>query len=256
MKYIGMFAVIALLSLLPVTIDAAAEMELTVSAAISLKDAFEEIRKLFQAGHKGVKVLYNFGASGSLARQIEEGAPADVFASAAQKDMDDIEIKGLVVPGTRLNFARNSVVLVVPTSGDVRIDSFAALKLAGIKKVAIGNPRTVPAGRYAKEVLDFYKTLPAVNNKLILAENARQVLDYVATGEVDAGVVYMTEALTRTKEVKVVSTAPEQSHKPVIYPIAVVRGTKNEKLSVAFIQTVNSQTAQGILKKYGFTTQK
>ncbi len=254
MKYIGMFVVIALLSLLPVTIDAAAEAELTVSAAISLKDAFEEIRKLFQDSHKGVKVLYNFGASGSLARQIEGGAPADVFASAAQKDMDDIEAKGLVVPGTRLNFARNSVVLVVPASGGVRLDSFAALKLAGIKKVAIGNPRTVPAGRYAEEVLNFYKALPAINNKLIFAENVRQVLDYVATGEVDAGIVYMTDALTRT--VKVVSTAPEQSHKPVVYPIAVVRGTKNEKLSMAFIQTVNSEAAQGILRKYGFTTQK
>ncbi|MBF0538383.1 MAG: molybdate ABC transporter substrate-binding protein [Nitrospirae bacterium] len=265
MKYRTMFLTVVLLAIFSVTSYAGSEVELTVSAAISLKNAFERIGRLFEASHKGVKVVYNFGASGSLARQIEGGAPVDVFASAAAKDMDDIEGKGFVVSGTRVNFAGNSVVLITPASGGVKIDSFNDLKLAKVKKVAIGNPRTVPAGRYAQEALNSYKVLPApatvrseldITDKLILAENVRQVLDYVAMGEVDAGVVYLTDAMTRAKEVKIVSTASTESHKPVVYPIAAVKETKNEKLAIEFIKTVTSEAGQGILKEYGFTTTK
>ncbi|KJU83568.1 molybdenum ABC transporter periplasmic molybdate-binding protein [Candidatus Magnetobacterium bavaricum] len=256
MKAISMFFAVAVLSIFYVTANADSEVEITVSAAISLKNALEKIGKLFEDNHKGVKVIYNFGASGSLARQIEGGAPVDVFAPADQKDMDDIDNKGLVVPGTRVDFVGNSVVLIVPASETAAIDSFDDLKLAKIKKVAIGNPKTVPAGRYAQDVLNFYKVLPTIGDKLILAENARQALDYVARGEVDAGVVYLTDAMLRSKEVKVVSTASMKSHRPIAYPIAVVRGTKNKRLSGDFIKAVKSETAQGIFRDYGFTTAK
>ncbi|MBF0506303.1 MAG: molybdate ABC transporter substrate-binding protein [Nitrospirae bacterium] len=230
--------------------------EITVSAAISLKNAFEEIGKIYEAKNRGTKVVFNFGASGDLMRQIEGGAPVDVFASAAQKDMDDAEKKGLIVAGSRVNFAANSVVLVVPIRSGTAIKSFADLESKNIQKIAVGNPKTVPAGRYAEDVFTYYKILDAIKDKLIFTENVRQVLDYVARGEVDAGVVYSTDAMVRAKEVAVAATAPEASHKPVVYPIAVIKSSKNSGPATAFISMVTSQEGKQILAKYGFKVGK
>ncbi len=224
--------------------------EVTVSAAISLKNAFEEIGKLHEIRHPGTKILFNFGASGDLVRQIAGGAPVDVFASAAQKDMDDMGTKDLVLPGTRVDFAKNSVVLVVPRNGKAK--SFADLGTEKIKRIAAGNPKTVPAGRYAAEVFDYYKLTSVIKDKLIYAENVRQVLDYVARSEVDAGVVYSTDATIRSGEVSVAAEAPESSHRPVVYPIAVVKDTRNEAAAKAFIDAVLSKEGIAVLKKYGF----
>ncbi len=228
----------------------ASAAEVTVSAAISLKNAFEEIGKLYETRHHDTKILFNFGASGDLVRQIAGGAPVDVFASAAQKDMDDMSAKDMVLPGTRADFASNSVVLVIPRNGKAK--SFEDLASSGIKRIAAGNPKTVPAGRYAAEVFDYYKLTSAIKDKLIYAENVRQVLDYVARGEVDAGVVYSTDAAVRSTEVSVAAEAPESSHKQVVYPIAVVKGTKNEAAAKAFVDAVRSKEGIAILKKYGF----
>jgi len=230
--------------------------EITVSAAISLKNAFEEIGRLYETEKSGTKIIFNFGASGDLMRQIEGGAPVDVFASAARKDMDDAEKKGLIVAGSRVNFAGNSVVLVVPLKSGTETKSFTDLKSEGIKKIAVGNPVTVPAGRYAEEVLTYYNMPAMVKDKLIFTENVRQVLDYVARGEVDAGVVYATDAAARPKETKIVAVAPEASHKPVIYPVAVVKGTKSGSSAKAFILLLLSPEGQKILQKYGFKKAK
>ena len=225
--------------------------DITVSAAISLKNAFEEIGKLYEA-KQGVKVSFNFGASGDLMKQIAGGAPVDVFASAAQKDMDEADKQGFIVSATRADIAANSVVLIVPARSKISLKSFEGLIAADIKKIAIGNPKTVPAGRYAEEVFNYYKLLPAIKDRFVFTENVRQVLDYVARDEVDAGVVYATDAAAKTKETTIVAVAPEASHKPVIYPIAVVKGTKNETSAKAFIALVLSTEGQKILQKYGF----
>ncbi|HMK61198.1 MAG TPA: molybdate ABC transporter substrate-binding protein [Dissulfurispiraceae bacterium] len=245
--------VIAALSILLVILFMACDInaaDLTVSAAISLKNAFEEIGKKYEAAHPGTKVLFNFGASGDLVRQIEGGAPVDVFASAAQKDIDEMAAKGLILAGTRTDFAKNRVVLVTPKTGNIK--SFEDLTSSGVKRIAAGNPKTVPAGRYAAEVFDYYKITPSIKDKLVYAENVRQVLDYVARGEVDAGVVYSTDAAVRSAEVNMAAEAPEASHKPVIYPIAVVKGTKNETDAKAFAEAVRSKEGTAILTKYGF----
>ncbi len=226
--------------------------EITVSAALSLKNAFEEIGKAYEEKNRGVKVLWNFGASGALVRQIEGGAPVDVFASAAQKDMDDLQAKGLIISGTRIGFAGNSVVLVVSKTSMLHIKSFAALASRDVKRIAMGNPKTVPAGRYAEEVLSFYKIEPYVKDKRIYAENVRQVLDYVARGEVDAGIVYATDAKTRVKDVIVVASAPAESHQPVVYPAAVVKGTSAEASARKFVEMLRSEEGKRILLKYGF----
>jgi molybdate transport system substrate-binding protein len=228
--------------------------EITVSAAISLKNAFEEIGEIFTGTYPEARLLFNFGASGDLARQIEAGAPVDVFASAAQKDMDDIDRKGLILSGTRTNFAGNGVVLVNPSLSSIRIESFEDLSKAKVKRIVIGNPKTVPAGRYAEEVLKSLKLWDRIMDKFVLAENVRQALDYVARNEVDAGMVYATDAMIRSKEVRIVLKAPQGSHQPVVYPVGVVKGSKNESLAREFVTFVVSRDGQEILKKYGFKT--
>lgn len=226
--------------------------EMTVSAAVSLKDAFEEIGKVFEGKHPGTRVRFNFAASGDLARQIEAGAPVDLFASAAQKDMDGIGQKGFIIAGTRRNFAANSVVLVKPSQSPIRVESFKDLKKAEVKKMAIGNPRTVPAGRYAEEVLRYLNLWNALQGKLVFAEHVRQVLDYVARNEVDAAMLYATDVTTRSKEVRVVMKAPVGSHDPVVYPIGVVQGAKNWSLANDFIGLVLSANGKYILQTHGF----
>jgi molybdate transport system substrate-binding protein len=226
--------------------------EITVSAAISLKNVFEEIGKIFMEKHAGAKVVFNFGGSGDLARQIEAGAPVDVFASAAQKDMDDIEKKDLVAANSRKDFAKNVVVLVKPTDTIIPLQTLTDLKNKEIKKIAIGNPKTVPAGRYAEQALRHFNLWDTIREKLVYAENVRQALDYVARGEVDAGLVYSTDAMVRSKEVKVVMKLPEGSHQPVVYPIGVIKETKEESLSRAFVDLVLFAEGQKLLNKYGF----
>jgi len=146
--------------------------EITVSAAISLKNVFEEIGKLYES-REGTTCVFNFGASGDLIRQIAGGAPVDVFASAAQKDMDEADKQGLIIDGTRANFAANSVVLIVPVGTTASLKTFEGLSATEIKKIAVGDPKTVPAGRYAEDVFNYYQILSAIKDKLIFAENVR-----------------------------------------------------------------------------------
>jgi len=231
---------------------AQSQQEITVSAAISLKNAFTDIGGAFEKSHPGVKVNINFGSSGALAKQILSGAPVDVYASAAQKDMNDVDKAGLLSPGTRADFARNGMVLVQPRQAHVKLAAFSDLTKLEVKKIAVGNPKTVPAGRYAMEVLQYYKIADALKDKLVLAENVRQVLDYVARGEVDAGLVYPTDAMTRPQEVQVIATAPPASHKPVVYPLALLKDAPHAAVGKEFIATVLSPTGQEMLKKNGF----
>jgi molybdate transport system substrate-binding protein len=233
-------------------IRAQSTYEITISAAISLKDAFEDIGKTFKEKNPGTKLLFNFGGSGDLARQIEAGAPVDVFASAAQKDMDDLDQKDRIIKETRKDFARNRLVLIIPMKSSIPLSSFNDLRRKEFQKIAIGNPKTVPAGRYAEDVIRYFNLWDGIKDRLIFAENVRQVLDYVARGEVDAGLVYSTDAMVRSKEVRFVAEAPEQSHHPVIYPIAVIKGSKNEALARKFIDVVTSGEGEKIFKKYGF----
>lgn len=239
--------------LLPVWQNAdASPREIIVSAAISLKDAFTELGKLYEQKNNGVIVSFNFGASGNLAGQIEGGAPADVFASASQKYMDDLERKRLLIKGTRSDFAANDIVLIVPSGSKATSLSFEGLRGKTIRQIAVGNPEVVPAGRYAMEVLAYYRLLSCLRDKLVYGENVRQVLDYVSRGEVDAGIVYSTDASVRAKEVRIDAFAPGKSHKPVIYPIAVLKGTMDEADAKGFVSFVLSPEGRSIFEKYGF----
>jgi molybdate transport system substrate-binding protein len=223
---------------------------LTISAAVSLKDAFNEIAVLNEK-RNGTKVHFNYGASGTLQKQIESGAPADIFASAGAKQLEDLMAKGFITADTRRDFARNSLVLIVPARS-AGISSFSDLANPAVKKVAVGNPKTVPAGQYTEQTFKRLKLLPEHQAKLILAEDVRQVLDYVVRDEVDAGVVYSSDALSARDNVKVVARAADDLHDPILYPIAVVKDSKQQEAARKFIELVLSPEGQAILVKHGF----
>jgi len=227
---------------------------IVVSAAMSLKSAFEEIGALSASAAGGSRPAFNFGASGDLLAQIRGSAPADVFAAAAVKDMDVLDVEGSLLPGTRIDFAANEIVLIVPAASKTRVSSFADLVKPAIARIAMVNPKTGPAGRYAEEVFASAGITDLVRPKLVFAENVRQVLDYVARGEVDAGIVYATDAMTRPQDVKAATAAPAGSHKPVVYTIAVIKGSTHPEAAKAFLAAVRSEAGQAILARYGFVT--
>jgi molybdate transport system substrate-binding protein len=227
------------------------DREILVSAAISLKNAFDEIGSLYEK-QTGVKARFNLGASGLLQKQIESGAPVDVFASAAEKQMDALQSQGLILTDTRRIFARNTLVLVVAPQSKPPVHSFSDLMRQDVARIAIGNPKTVPAGLYAQEALTNLKVWDKIRPRLVLAENVRQVLDYVVRGEADAGLVYASDVASVHGEVRVAANAPENSHSPILYSIALVKDTKARTNARQFINLALSAEGQAVLKKYGF----
>ena len=225
--------------------------EILVSAAISLKDAFKEIGALYEE-RTGIRVRLNLSASGLLQRQIEAGAPVDVFASAGEKQMDALEDGGWIVPETRSNFARNRIVLVIPDRSGRILNSFSELAGSSVSRLAIGNPKTVPAGQYAQQALKKMALWDRLESRLVPAENVRQVLDYVVRGEVDAGIVYATDVPVSRGKTVVAAQAPEDSHDPILYPVAVVKNTKFPKEAAEFIALVLDDSGQTIMQKYDF----
>jgi molybdate transport system substrate-binding protein len=230
----------------------AAAQEVTLSVAISLKDATEELGRTFMAAHPGVTLRYNFGASGDLQKQVEAGAPVDVFLSAALRQMDELEKQKLILVETRRAFARNVLVVVKPADSRVDVTKPADLAEARVTRIAIGNPKSVPAGQYAEESLRTLGLWDRVQPKLVFAENVRQVLDYVARGEVDAGFVYSTDAAIRPQGVKEAFRAPEDSYRPVVYPGAVVAASKQATLARAFLDLLTGEQGRAVLARFGF----
>jgi molybdate transport system substrate-binding protein len=228
-----------------------ASSDLTVSAAISLKDALNDVQPLFLKGHPGATLHFNLGASGTLQQQIEQGAPVDVYISAAPDQMDSLAKEGMLLDGTRHDLARNSIVLVVPANSS-QVSDFRDLGAPAVKFIAIGEPQTVPAGKYAQEVLTHLGLYDSLKPKLVLGKDVRSVLTYVASGNADAAIVYATDART-TSQVKVVATAPEDSHSPVIYPVAVLKGSKSADAAKSFVDFLLSSEGQAIFQKYGFS---
>ena len=227
---------------------------LTVSAATSLKDALAEIQQLYQQDKTNARITYNFGASGSLQQQISQGAPVDIFISAATQQMDALAQENLILPGSRQNLLTNQLVLVTPKNKQI-VRGFADLNSDRVNKIALGEPNSVPAGQYAQEVLNFYKLLDSVKSKLIYAKDVRQVLTYVETGNVDAGFVYLSDT-KQSKQVTIVATAPPQSHSPIVYPIALLKDSKNPQAAQEFSQFLTNSQAKAIFQKYGFSFSK
>lgn len=224
--------------------------ELIVSAGVSLTNAFNAIGKEFEKAWPGTRVIFNFGASDVLLQQIVKGAPVDVFASADQEIMDKAQSQNQIAPKTRINFARNRLVVVAPAGRSVPLKSLDDLTAPAIKRIAISQPATVPAGRYAREVLQAAGLWSPLEAKFIYTQNVRQSLDYVNRGEVDAGFVYLTDAEIMREKVKIAFEVPVKT--PILYPIAVVKDSRNKDLAWQFVSFVTSAPGQKILEQYGF----
>ena len=221
--------------------------EMTISGAASLTDAFNELIELFKKDHPDLVINANYAASNPLLRQMAAGAPVDVFASADEATMDEAVKEKVVKPATRKNFAANTLTLIVPKGSPAP----ATLEeLSRFRKIAIGNPDSVPAGRYAKEALSKAGLWDKLQANMIFGTNVRQVLDYVARGEADAGFVYGTDA--KQKADKVDAALVVEGHAPVNYPIAVAVTGNNPEDGQAFVDFVLSPAAQEVLAKYGF----
>ena len=228
----------------------ASATEITVSAAASLTNAFKEIAAAYEQQHAGDKVLFNFAASDPLVQQISKGAPVDVFASADQDAMDKADGLKLLAAGTRKNFASNSLVLIAPLSGKVAVNDVKDLALPSVTRITLGNPASVPVGRYTRSALEHARLWAAVEPKAILGTSVRQCLDYVARGEVDAGFVYATDAALIKDKAKIVATIPTET--PVSYPIAVIAAGPQAAAGRRFAEFVQAPAGQAILARYGF----
>ncbi|MFH7320227.1 molybdate ABC transporter substrate-binding protein [Desulfurivibrio sp. D14AmB] len=224
--------------------------ELLVSAAASLHDAFVELASLFEQENPGVRVIGNFAASGVLYRQLAQGAPADVFASANPSWMEEAIGRGLVQREKSHQFVTNELVLAVPVAGRVTISGLADLKSPAVTRLGIGTPETVPAGRYAKEALAAAGLWQELSGKMIFAENVRQVLDYLRRGEVDAGFVYATDAVKAGAAVRVVEALP-LAEEPV-YLIAPLARSRQPELAWRFVELTRSERGGAILARHGF----
>jgi molybdate transport system substrate-binding protein len=229
---------------------ASARTTLTLSVAASLKEAMAEAESSYRQVHPEVDFRENFGPSGTLEMQIEQGAPADVFLSAAAKPMDALQARGMIATGTRRTLLRGSLVLIAPR--DSHLQSFQGLLDPAIRSIALGDPGSVPAGQYGRQTLASLRLLEQVNAKLVLAKDVRQVLEYVESGNADAGLVYATDALTSSK-VRVVVAAPESTHDAIVYPVAVVKGRPDEAGARRFVEFLATPAAQAIFEKHGFT---
>ncbi|RZL64413.1 MAG: molybdate ABC transporter substrate-binding protein [Variovorax sp.] len=239
---------VALLSLAGATASA---QELVVSAAASLTNAFQAIGKSFEQSKPGTKVIFNFAASGPLLAQIQQGAPVDVFASADQDTMNRAATARLLNDSTRVDFAQNTLVLIVPAAAGQAPKQLSELTGAGYRRIAAGTPTTVPVGRYTMGAIEQAGLTAALQPKWIYGESVRQVLNYVARGEVDAGFVYRTDALIEPDKTRIALTVPTIS--PVSYPIAQVAASKNAALAKDFIAFVRSAPGQEALQRFGFS---
>jgi molybdate transport system substrate-binding protein len=227
-------------------------VELTISAAASLTESLNEIKTLYAAKASHVTLTFNYGASGTLQQQIEQGAPADLFLSAGKKQMDALVEKQLIDSSSAKNLLLNDLVLVVPVDDSVKVAKIEDLSNADIKKLAVGTPESVPAGSYAKETLTYFKLWDSLQPKIVLTKDVKQVLSYVETGNTEAGFVYKTDALT-SKKVKIALTADPSSHKAIEYPIGIIKAGKHPEAAKEFYQYLQTKEALDVFVKYGFT---
>ena len=246
-----------LLALVPTAVARAEQI--TVAAAISLKEAVTEIADAYKAD-TGDEVKFTFGSSGQLAAQVKNGAPIDAFISAANKQVDDLAKDKLADEAGRRVVAGNTLVLIVPAKAAAGGNTapppagFAALADPAVRKVAVGEPRTVPAGQYALQVLKALKIDEKLADRTVYGANVRQVLDYVRRAEVDAGIVYATDAREAGEEVRVVATADPKTHEPIVYPAVVVTASRKRDAARKFLDHLGGDKARKVLEAKGFTT--
>lgn len=222
--------------------------QITVSAAMSMKDAVGKIKRNHPHGSA---LNLNFGASGALQHQIEQGAPVDVFISAGQKQMDDLQEKGLIDPETRVNLLSNEIVLVSPAGTDA-VRDFKDLLKPEVSTIAVADPKVAPAGEYARETLLSIGLWEALQPKIILCKDVRQVLHYVESANVDAGMVFASDAVS-AKRARVAAKAKTSQHSQIAYPAAVVSHSREKQAALDFLHYLKGPEAMSVFLEFGFT---
>lgn len=223
--------------------------ELTLSVAASLKESMLEIKELFEKEHTNIALNLNFGSSGSLQQQIEQGAPCDLFISAGEKQMTALDEKGLLLDGTNKDLVKNSLVLI--SNNNSEITSIDSLTSDTVSKIALGEPSSVPAGKYADETLTSLAVKDSLSDKLVFAKDVKEVLAWTSSGNADVGFVYLSDALNN-ENVKIVETISEECHSPITYPVAVIKDSQDTDTAKAFEDFLFTDEAQNIFKKYGY----
>ena len=241
---------------LPACAPAAAPVktEVMVFAAMSLKQPFSQAAPLFEVENPGAVLQFNYSGSGTLADQIASGAAADVFASAGMKEMDMLAEKGLIDNDTRRVFAANSLVLVAPLVHNEALHGFSDLALPQVRRIGVCDSRLAPAGLYTVEAFKYYGIADNISAKLIPCPQVAQVCDYAVRGEVDAGVVYLTDYLARKSGLALIEQAPEASHSKIEYPAAVINNSVNKGYANRFVSFLSAEKCAKILTGYGFKT--
>ena len=230
------------------------ETEILVAAAASLKNAYEDkLIPMFEDANPGVTVKGTYDSSGKLQTQIEEGLDADVFMSAAKKQMTALDEKGMIVSDTITDLLENKIVLIVPTGNEKKLEKFEDIEKAD--SIALGDPASVPAGQYSEEALTNLGIWDKIQDKVSFGTNVTEVLNQVAAASADAGIVYATDAASMADKVEVVAEAPEGSlSKKVIYPVAVVKGTAHEEVAKEFVAFLQTDKAITVFEDYGFSS--
>lgn len=226
------------------------KVELMVSTAATLKDAMDELKPVFEKEHPNVTLSFNFGSSGNLAQQIVQGAPSDIFLSASTKYMDTVQGKNLIEKDTRVDFAKNEIVLIAKKDSSLTVSSFENIDPSKLTHFAIGDPKTVPAGAAAKETLQKLKLWNQLQSKLVMGSDVNQVVNYVETGNAELGVVVADPMIS--KKVKVLAEANPEWHQPIVYTGAVIANSTHKNDAKAFVAFLSSDNGKEILKKYGF----
>jgi molybdate transport system substrate-binding protein len=228
-------------------------VELTIAAAASLTAPLNEIIANYSTAAPDVKITPTYGGSGTLQEQIEQGAPIDIFFSAASKQMNALDEAGLIDTATRVDLLQNEIVLVVPADLPVKVGSFNDTATDTVEKIALGDPKSVPAGQYAQDTFTYLNLWDKVSSKATYGSDVKQVLSWVESGNVDCGVVYKTDAIT-DQNVQIIAEAPNGSHTPIVYPVAVVKAGANQDAAKAFIAYLQSDAAIAVFERYGFLT--
>lgn len=248
----GVIAIVLIMPMVSCADKQGEDITLNISASAVLTDALAEVNDLYVLKNSDIKIVNNFTSAGTIQSQIENGADCDVFFSANVKNMDNLQNKGLILSDTRKNILSNLLVLIVPSSNTKNINSFIDLTGSAINLVAIGDPSAVSAGIYAQKLFELLDISQPLSNKLILASTVREVLTYVETGNVDAGLVFLSDALTSNRVV-VIDTAPNEINSQIVMTAAVVSASENVEAAKNYLAFLSGAEAMEIFEKYGFS---
>ncbi|UII57916.1 molybdate ABC transporter substrate-binding protein [Cytobacillus spongiae] len=227
------------------------KVQITISAAASLQGSLSEIEEHYEKENHQIDIVYNFGGSGSLQQQIIQGAPVDLFFSAAEDKLDELVQKGVILPNDHKDLLKNELVLIIPRDLHTKLTSLKEIPKYSSLKVAIGTPASVPAGQYAMQALQATNIWDKIEKQIVMTKDVRQVLTYVETGNVEAGFVYGTDAI-ESKKVTIVDRIDSSLHEPIIYPVGVMKESKHYDEAKAFANYLQTEEAATIFKKSGF----